>query len=58
MKNLKKIILILIGIVFVSCDSNTNYERNLATTKKLFAKMGEENINAQLALVSKDIKFY
>ena len=58
MKNLKKIILILIGIVFVSCDSNTNYERNLATAKKLFAEMGEENINAQLALVSKDIKFY
>ena len=58
MQNLKKIILILIGIIFVSCESNTNYERNLATAKKLFAKMGEENINAQLALVSKDIKFY
>jgi hypothetical protein len=47
---MKKIILILIGIVFVSCDSNTNYERNLATAKKLFAEMGEENIDAQLAL--------
>ena len=58
MKNLNKIILILIGIVFVSCDSNTNYERNLATAKKLFELHGQEKFDEQLALVSKDIKLY
>ncbi len=58
MKNLKKIILLHLGMLFISCGNNTNYERNLATAQKLFALHGEEKIDEQLALVSEDIKLY
>ena len=55
---MKKLILLFVGILFVSCDSNPNYEKNLATAKKLFELHGEEKIDEQLALVSKDMKIY
>ena len=55
---MKKLILLFVGILFVSCDSNPDYEKNLATAKKLFELHGEEKIDEQLALVSKDMKIY
>ena len=55
---MKKLILLFVGILFVSCDSNPDYEKNLATAKKLFELHGEEKFDEQLALVSKDIKLY
>jgi quinol monooxygenase YgiN len=55
---MKKIILLFIGILFVSCDNNPNYEKNLATAKKLFELHGEEKLDEQLALVSDSIKLY
>ena len=58
MKNLNKLILLCAGILFVSCGGNPNYKKNLATAQKLFSLHGEEKIDEQLALVSKDIKLY
>jgi len=58
MKNFKKLILLFTGILFVSCGGNPNYQKNLATAQKLFSLHGEEKIDEQLALVSKDIKLY
>jgi len=55
---MKKLILLFVGILFVSCDSNPDYAKNLATAKKLFELHGEEKLDEQLALVSKDIKVY
>ena len=55
---MKKLILLFVGMLFVSCDSNPDYEKNLATAKKLFELHGEEKLDEQLALVSKDIKLY
>ena len=55
---MKKIILLFIGILFVSCDNNPNYEKNLATAKKLFELHGEKKLDEQLALVSDSIKLY
>ena len=56
MKNLKQLVLVVTGLLFVSCGGNPNYEKNVATAQKLFALHGEENLDEQLALVSKDIK--
>ena len=54
---MKKLLLLFsAAIIFVSCNSNPDYEKNLATAKKLFELHGEENIEAQLELVSKDIE--
>ena len=58
MKNLKQLVLVVTGLLFVSCGGNPNYEKNVATAQKLFALHGEENLDEQLALVSKDIKLY
>lgn len=55
---MKKLILLLSGVLFIACNSNPNYEENLATAKKLFQLHEEEKIDDQLALVSKDMKFY
>ncbi len=56
MKSLLKLFLISAGILFVSCADNPNYDKNLATAQKLFALHGEEKLDEQLALVSKDIQ--
>ncbi len=56
MKNLKHFILIFTGILLTSCSDNPNYEKNLATAQKLFVLHGEEKLDEQLALVSKDIQ--
>ena len=58
MNTLKKIILAITVILFVSCGGNPNYETNLATAQKLFELHGEEKLDEQLALVSEDIKIY
>ena len=55
---MKKLILLFVLVTFVSCDNNPNYEKNLATAKKLFELHGEEKIEEQLSLISKDIKLY
>ena len=55
---MKNFVLIFAALIFVSCGSVSNYEKNLATAKKLFELHGEENLEEQLTLVSKDIKIY
>ena len=55
---MKKLILLFVLVTFVSCDNNPNYEKNLATAKKLFELHGEEKIEEQLSLISKDVKLY
>lgn len=56
MKNFNQLILFFTGMLLVSCTDNPNYERNLATAQKLFALHGEEKLDEQLTLVSKDIQ--
>ena len=54
---MKKLILLFsITILFSSCNTNPDYAKNLATAQKLFELHGEEDIDAQLALVSKEIE--
>ena len=66
---MKKLLLFFTLCMFTSCNntavkkitdslsnSNPDYAKNLATAKKLFELHGEEDIDAQLALVSKDIE--
>lgn len=54
---MKNIYLLLFStILFVGCNTNPNYEKNLETAKKLFELHGEEDLDAQLALISKDIE--
>ena len=54
---MKKLLLIFSAtLVLVGCNTNPDYAKNLATAKKLFELHGEENIDAQLELVSKDIE--
>ena len=55
---MRKLIILFTLMVFVSCNNNPEYEQNLATAKKLFELHGEEKLDEQLALVSKDIKLY
>ena len=52
----KLITLFLIAILFSNCNTNPNYTKNLATAQKLFELHGQEDIEGQLALVSKDIE--
>lgn len=52
----KLLILFSATLILVGCNTNPDYEKNLATAKKLFELHGEENIDAQLELVSKDIE--
>ena len=55
MKNI--LFLVSLALFVASCsDSNPKYAKNLATAQKLFTLHGEENIDEQLKLVSKDIK--
>ena len=49
--------LCLLTILFLgSTNQNPDYERNLETAKMLFKLHEEENLEAQLDLVSKDIE--
>ena len=53
MKNL----IFVISVMFIyGCNTNPNYERNLATAKKLFELHGKEDIDGQLALISDKIQ--
>ena len=54
---MKKILLALLVLPFISCTgpTNPNYEKNLATAQKIFTLHGEENLEAQLALLSEDM---
>ena len=47
-----------VSLVIISCKQNShpNYERNLATAKKLFELHGEEDLEGQLALISDKIQ--
>tara|TARA_B100000795_G_scaffold268843_2_gene256679 strand:+ start:1513 stop:2295 length:783 start_codon:yes stop_codon:yes gene_type:complete len=55
---MKNIIFLISLFVFVASCSNSNpkYTKNLATAQKFFALHGEENLEAQLNLISKDIE--
>tara|TARA_B100001996_G_C18600879_1_gene569794 strand:+ start:330 stop:1106 length:777 start_codon:yes stop_codon:yes gene_type:complete len=53
---MKKALLLSIAILFSSCNTNPDYAKNLATAKKLFKLHEEENLEAQLALVSEKIE--
>ena len=53
---MKKLILFLTPIILLSCNSNPDYKRNLANAQKLFELHGQEDLDAQISLVSKDIK--
>lgn len=55
---MKKILFLLsLTLCFVSClDSNPSYPENLTTAKKLFALHGEENLEEQLNLISKEFQ--
>jgi len=55
---MKKYLILFLGLILISCGNNPDYERNLATAQKLFELHGEEKLDEQLALVSKDIKVY
>ena len=54
---MKKLLsLFFVAAIFVSCNTNPKYEANLATAQKLFELHGEEDLEGQLALVSKDME--
>lgn len=42
---MKKIILLLVGILFVACNSNPEYESNLAVAKKWVQAFEDQNID-------------
>ena len=54
---MKKVLFIISCLLLASCSgpTNPNYEKNLATAKKIFQFHGEENLEGIKALVSKDI---
>ena len=54
---MKQLLLILCCItLFFSCkNTNPNYERNLATMQSMFELHGQEDLDAQLAMLSKDL---
>lgn len=54
---MKKLLLLFsAAIIFVSCNSNPDYEKNLATAISFFELHGVEDLDAQLELVSKEIE--
>ena len=54
---MKKLLsLFFVAALFVSCNTNPKYEANLATAQKLFELHGDEDLEGQLALVSKDME--
>ena len=53
---MKKIILLLVGILFVGCDSNPKYESNLAVAKKWVQAFEDQNIELWKEAVSEDLQ--
>ena len=54
---MKKLLLLFsASIIFISCNSNPDYEKNLATAISFFELHGAEDLDAQLELVSKEIE--
>jgi quinol monooxygenase YgiN len=54
---MKKILVtILAAALFGSCNTNPDYAKNLATAQKLFELHEKEDLDGQLALVSKEIE--
>ena len=51
------ILLLLFSLSFISCDSNPNYESNLAKAKKTFELFQAEDIEAQMALFSDELVY-
>ena len=49
--------LLLFSLSFISCDSNPNYEANLAKAKKTFELFQAEDIEAQMALFSDELVY-
>ena len=50
------ILLFLMATLLTSCNNNPDYAKNLATAQKLFQLHEEENLEAQLALVSEKME--
>jgi quinol monooxygenase YgiN len=56
-KTMKRLILLfLMATLLTSCNNNPDYAKNLATAQKLFQLHEEENLEAQLALVSEKME--
>ena len=53
---MKKFKLLLIGILFVSCDSNPDYQSNLAVAKKWVQAFEDGNIDLWKEVVSEDVQ--
>ena len=53
---MKKIILLLVGILFVACNSNPEYESNLAVAKKWVQAFEDQNIDLWKEAVSEIFK--
>ena len=51
------LLLLLFSLSFISCDSNPNYESNLAKAKKTFELFQAEDIEAQMALFSDELVY-
>ena len=51
------LLLLLFSLSFISCDSNPNYEANLAKAKKTFELFQAEDIEAQMALFSDELVY-
>ena len=51
------IFLLLFSLSFISCDSNPNYESNLAKAKKTFELFQAEDVEAQMALFSDELVY-
>ena len=56
LRNMRKLLIVASIILFYGCNTNPNYEKNLATAKKLFELHGEEDLEGQLALISDKIQ--
>ena len=56
LRNMRKLLIVSSIFLFYGCNTNPNYEKNLATAKKLFELHGEEDLEGQLALISDKIQ--
>ena len=53
---MRKLLIVASIFLFYGCNTNPNYEKNLATAKKLFELHGEEDLEGQLSLISDKIQ--
>ena len=53
---MRKLLIVASIFLFYGCNTHPNYEKNLATAKKLFELHGEEDLEGQLALISDKIQ--